>query len=301
MARTQSDFLRPSDADAVRAELRDGHRATGLPVLFGGVVDGTDLLLSGFVGTRTAILRNLTICAECGLGGRAISERRPGAVADYANSAEITHEYDVEVAAEGVESLTAAPAVVNGRTRAVIYGGLRSAETIGDSVITRLVLSARRLAREIEVRDEVDRRVQLISNARSEYPPARFAPGADTGSTATLPTVVADGIVESYVALREIAASTDDPVLAAQLHDIEVRLRTLGSSASSSTDVPTLSARESDVLAYLALGCSNAEIAGRLGLRGETVKSYVRNLMAKLDVHNRHEAVVVGRRLGLLP
>lgn len=275
MARTQSDFLRPADADAVRAELRDGHRATGLPVLFGGVVDGTDLLLSGFVGTRTAILRNLTICAECGLGGRAISERRPGAVADYANSAEITHEYDVEVAAEGVESLTAAPAVVNGRTRAVIYGGLRSAETIGDSVITRLVLSARRLAREIEVRDEVDRRVQLISNARSEYPPARFAPGADTGSTATLPTVVADGIVESYVALREIAASTDDPVLAAQLHDIEVRLRTLGSSASSSTDVPTLSARESDVLAYLALGCSNAEIAGRLGLRrdGEELRT----------------------------
>ncbi|MGK2317293.1 LuxR C-terminal-related transcriptional regulator [Gordonia rhizosphera NBRC 16068] len=279
------DPRRPSDDDALRAVLRAGQRETGLPVLFGGVVRGRDLVLSGFVGTRSTILRNLIISTDCGLGGRAIAERRAGAVSDYANSTEITHEYDREVAGEGIESLLAAPAVVEGRTRAVLYGGLRTPTQIGDGAIASMVSSARRLAREIEIRDEVDRRVTLISNARA--------------TTGPVPAAVSDGIVESYLALREIAEATTDPVLAGQLHAIEERLRDLGAPP----DVPTtrLSAREQDVLAYLALGCSNAEIGRRLQLRTETVKSYVRNLLGKLEVHNRREAVVEARRRGLLP
>lgn len=62
-----------------------------------------------------------------------------------------------------------------------------------------------------------------------------------------------------------------------------------------------MSTRETDVLAHLALGCSNAEIADRLSLRPETIKGYVGNLMRKLEVHNRREAVVRARRIGLLP
>ncbi len=62
-----------------------------------------------------------------------------------------------------------------------------------------------------------------------------------------------------------------------------------------------LSDRERDVLGYVALGCRNAEIAERLSLSTETVKSYMRNLMGKLEVHSRHEAVVEARRQRLLP
>jgi DNA-binding CsgD family transcriptional regulator len=62
-----------------------------------------------------------------------------------------------------------------------------------------------------------------------------------------------------------------------------------------------LSAREVDVLAQAALGCSNREIATRLSLRPETVKSYLGSAMTKLDAHTRLEAVVHARRLGLLP
>ncbi|MGV9825893.1 LuxR C-terminal-related transcriptional regulator [Gordonia sp. NPDC003429] len=277
---------RPRDADAVRAELRRGFRATGLPVLFGGVVAGGDLVLSGFVGTRSSILRNLLISSECGLGGRTVAERRPGAVVDYARSREISHEYDREVAAEGIESLLAAPAVVGGRTRAVLYGGLRAPTDFGDAVFTRMVLAARRVAREIEVRDEVDRRMAMLGRARTD--PAPISPA------------VADGIVESYLALRTIADSTADPALAERLRGISDRLAGLGSGRPVG-DAVRLSARENDVLAHLALGCGNAEIAERLGLRRETVKGYVRNLMSKLGVHNRREAVVAARRQGLLP
>ena len=61
-----------------------------------------------------------------------------------------------------------------------------------------------------------------------------------------------------------------------------------------------LTARERDVLEYVALGCRNAEIAERLSLSVETIKSYVRNILAKLEVHGRHEAVVEARRQGLI-
>lgn len=146
--------------------------------------------------------------------------------------------------------------------------------------------SARRLAREIEIRDEVDRRVALIDNARAA------APSAVSAS-------VSEGITESYLALREIAAQTSDPGIEARLREVEEKLRTLTGGAATPT--VRLSARERDVLAYVALGCRNAEIAERLSLSVETVKSYMRNLMGKLEVGSRHEAVVEARRQGLLP
>jgi DNA-binding CsgD family transcriptional regulator len=62
-----------------------------------------------------------------------------------------------------------------------------------------------------------------------------------------------------------------------------------------------LSARELDVLAQVALGCTNAEAAKRLSLKPETVKSYLRSATAKLAAHTRHEAVAKARRARLLP
>ncbi|GES36552.1 transcriptional regulator, LuxR family [Rhodococcus aetherivorans] len=278
--------LRPSDEDALRAELRQLQISTGMPVLFGGTVHGGDMLLSGFVGTRSGILRDLVISSECGLGGKVVAEQRPGAVSDYFNSPQISHEYDREVAGEGIESLLAVPVVVRRRTRAALYGGLRTSLPIGDVVVEQVMRSARRLAREIEIRDEVDRRVALIDNARAA------APSAVSAS-------VSEGITESYLALREIAAQTSDPGIEARLREVEEKLRTLTGGAATPT--VRLSARERDVLAYVALGCRNAEIAERLSLSVETVKSYMRNLMGKLEVGSRHEAVVEARRQGLLP
>ncbi len=65
--------------------------------------------------------------------------------------------------------------------------------------------------------------------------------------------------------------------------------------------VPALSARERDVLACVALGWTNAEVASDLELTTETVKSYLRSAMRKLRAHSRLEAVVTARRYGLMP
>ncbi len=61
-----------------------------------------------------------------------------------------------------------------------------------------------------------------------------------------------------------------------------------------------LPAREQEVLRLIATGYSNAMIAERLHLSETTVKTYVENLLARLSVKNRAEAVAVASRLGLL-
>ncbi|MGW6374653.1 response regulator transcription factor [Rhodococcus sp. NPDC055112] len=281
-----NDVMRPSDEDALRGELRLLRGRTPFSVLFAGAVENGRMRLSGFAGTRSAVLRGLVIDARCGLGGRAMAERRPEAAADYFNSSHITHDYDVQVAREGIESLLAVPVVVRGSTRAAIYGGLRSRQPIGDVMAGEVMRSAARLAREIEIRDEVDRRVAMLADAGGPGTPRRGA-------------AVSERIIESYLALRALADEVDDEAVVAQLRAVEATLRSLtGGDAGLSV---RLSAREFDVLSYVALGCRNAEIADRLSLSVETVKTYMRNLMAKLEVSSRHEAVVEARRRGLLP
>jgi DNA-binding NarL/FixJ family response regulator len=62
-----------------------------------------------------------------------------------------------------------------------------------------------------------------------------------------------------------------------------------------------LSMREREVLAMLALGASNAEIAAELFLSVDTVKTYVRRVFHKLGVHNRTQAAVLAQRYELAP
>ncbi|MCI2237892.1 response regulator transcription factor [Paenibacillus sp. TRM 82003] len=59
---------------------------------------------------------------------------------------------------------------------------------------------------------------------------------------------------------------------------------------------PRLSPRELDVLRLLARGMANREIAGELGISENTVKNHVRNLLEKLQLHSRMEAVVYAVR-----
>ena len=65
--------------------------------------------------------------------------------------------------------------------------------------------------------------------------------------------------------------------------------------------VVELSDRESEVLALIARGLTNAEIADELYLSVETVKTYVKRLYAKLDVHNRAQAAVAASSQQLIP
>lgn len=63
----------------------------------------------------------------------------------------------------------------------------------------------------------------------------------------------------------------------------------------------TLTPRESEVLAGVAEGLSNAEIGKRLFIGEATVKTHLLRIFAKLDVGDRTRAVVVALESGLLP
>src|SRR4029077_13232394 len=54
-----------------------------------------------------------------------------------------------------------------------------------------------------------------------------------------------------------------------------------------------LTSREKEVLAFLAAGKSNAEIAAGLNISRNTVKNHVSSIYLKLDVSNRTEAGLV--------
>lgn len=61
-----------------------------------------------------------------------------------------------------------------------------------------------------------------------------------------------------------------------------------------------LSAREAEVLEQLAAGLNNAEIAAGMFLSSETVKSHVASLLAKLDVRDRTQAVILAYETGFI-
>lgn len=63
---------------------------------------------------------------------------------------------------------------------------------------------------------------------------------------------------------------------------------------------PSLSEREVDVLGLLVQGLSNQEIAERLEISSETVKSHLRHIMRKLAVSDRTQAAVKALKQGLV-
>jgi LuxR family transcriptional regulator, maltose regulon positive regulatory protein len=98
-------------------------------------------------------------------------------------------------------------------------------------------------------------------------------------------------------AARAIAGGYPDTgVLATRLTEIETALQRGAGATRGSAPTPG----ELRVLTLLASGMTREEIAGRLFVSKETVRSHVRRLYQRLGVHSREDAVTVARARGLI-
>jgi len=61
-----------------------------------------------------------------------------------------------------------------------------------------------------------------------------------------------------------------------------------------------LSSREIEVLRLISGGNANKEIAAKLFITEETVKGHMKSIFAKLDVHDRAHAVIIGLKRGII-
>ena len=78
------------------------------------------------------------------------------------------------------------------------------------------------------------------------------------------------------------------------------RVRTQLDPATTGPARPALNERQAEILRLISEGFSNREIAGRIHLSENTVKSHLQEIFSKLGVRNRVEAAVTAARKGLI-
>ena len=109
------------------------------------------------------------------------------------------------------------------------------------------------------------------------------------------------GYLSKALTARELVAALE----AVHTGDVVVSESATRARTLSSLDWPGrregLTDRESEILALITQGKSNAEVAALTYLSLNTVKSYVRTLYRKIDVESRTQAVLWGVRNGFLP
>lgn len=249
-------------------------RAFGpIDMAFSATVDPrrSTFVLDRFDGARTRQLHGVISPFGVGLGGRCIAMGRPAYVTDYVNARGISHQFDAPVAGEGLRSIIAVPVTEGGVVRGVVYAGSRRSCGFGDRFVDRTVS----FVRERTLND----------------------PGCEDGVAA--PSLDGSQVRELHAELRAIVATTAEPAVRRRLAAL---LATLSEPAAVHPDpAPSLTPRELDVLALVAVGWANGEVAARLGLTVQTTKSYLKHAMSKLGCHTRGEAVHTARRAGLLP
>lgn len=113
--------------------------------------------------------------------------------------------------------------------------------------------------------------------------------------------LVKDGSFDDLArSLREVASggAAISPRMAGKLLDVLYQL--LRHQEFTSARKPALTGRELEVLQYVARGMTSKDIGEVLYISENTVKNHVRNVLDKLGLHSRNEAVLYAVRESLI-
>lgn len=94
-----------------------------------------------------------------------------------------------------------------------------------------------------------------------------------------------------------LVARGDSLLFPAAVRDLALRHAPIAPDRSR---IDRLSGREGDVLRLMAAGLANAEIAERIDVGPETVKTHVARILGKLDVRDRTQAVIAAYESGFV-
>jgi LuxR family maltose regulon positive regulatory protein len=189
-------------------------------------------------------------------------------------------------------------ALDNGQAaRPILERQLALAEAHG---LSQRVIELSLLEAELESKagEDTNRTWQALERALTAAQPAGYLRIFDQGPALTRLLVEAArrGICPAYI--EQILAVVETP--GSRDGTQEGKLGTPTPPASDFKIIEPLSERELQVLALVARGASNREIAEQLVITVGTVKSHLNHILRKLDAQNRTEAAARARALGLL-
>jgi len=141
--------------------------------------------------------------------------------------------------------------------------------------------------------DNVPRVIVLTTFALDEYAYRSLEAGA---SGFLLKRTRAEDIVEAV----RVAAADDALPVPSLTRPLIQKYAEISAAPFHQRSIRTLTEREVEVLELIAQGLSNAEIAARLVISLETVKTHVKHVFNKLDVRDRAQAVIAAYESGLV-
>jgi DNA-binding NarL/FixJ family response regulator len=190
-------------------------------------------------------------------------------------------EDDIEVVAEAADGVSAAalaaahsPDIVLMDVRMPKLSGIEACVAIKDAAPSARIIM-------LTVSDEEADLYEAVKNGASGY----LLKDSSTDEVAQAVRVVADG------------QSLISPSMAIKLLD---EFKQMSRTDRQAVPTPRLTERELEVLRLVAQGLNNREIAKQLFISENTVKNHVRNILEKLQLHSRMEAVMYAVREKLL-
>jgi DNA-binding NarL/FixJ family response regulator len=140
--------------------------------------------------------------------------------------------------------------------------------------------------------------IDAISAIRGEFPEARIIILTTHAGDVQVSRALKAG-ARAFLLKGSLRNELLETIRAVHAGQKRVSSRVAVEIAAHSTD-QALTTREVDVLRLVAKGNANKEIAAQLSLTEETVKTHIRNILAKLEANDRTHAVAIGVKRGII-